>query len=192
MAGKEEMTMTSKEESEQVEARFAAILRDAAARYADTSGDSLTDFTKTPVHSVADLTQQLNAQNESFSKFRARRHALIGAVSAVLKPVELLGEIVSGAAGDVFSPSESIYGAVMLLVNAAHDVSAQYDAIIELFDELKVCQASIYACIFACYHENANLTKRNSRDDLMCTCKSGCHRHCVRILWKFWHVSSKL
>ncbi len=120
------------------ETQFAAILADAAKVYADSVGSSIDEFMKPPMRSVEDLTHQLDIQNERFSEFRAKRHAIFGAIATALKPVEMVGDIVSGAASEVFAPSQNIYSAVMYLVNAAHDVSSTYDSIIELFEELKV------------------------------------------------------
>ena len=86
---------------------------------------------------------QLDIQNGRFSKFRDRRHGLVSAISAALRPIELVGELVSGVAQETFQPSQNIYCAVMYLVNAAHDVSSTYDAIVELFDQLKVSSANL-------------------------------------------------
>lgn len=120
------------------ETQFAAILADAAKSYSDTTGDRLDDFMTPTMRSVDDLMHHLDLQNDRFSEFRAKRHTIFGAIAIALKPVELVGDIVSGAASEVFAPSQNIYSAVMYLVNAAHNVSSTYDSIVELFEELKV------------------------------------------------------
>lgn len=121
-----------------MEKQFAVILADAAKLFADTTNESLDAFMKPPMRTVDDLTHQLDLQNERFSEFRAKRHAIFGAIATVFKPVEMVGDIISGAAAEVFAPSQNIYSAVMYLINAANDVSSVYDSIIELFEQLKV------------------------------------------------------
>jgi hypothetical protein len=119
-------------------AAFAAILSDATRRYKDTGGESLDDYLKPPMRSVADLAQQLDQQNERFSEYRAKRHSIFSAVSTALKPVELVGDIVAGGAAEVFPPTQHIFSSVMYLISAAHDVSSVYDSIVALFEQLKV------------------------------------------------------
>ncbi|KOS22458.1 hypothetical protein ESCO_002311 [Escovopsis weberi] len=125
-----------------IEARFAAIVSDAAKQYAGSSAakagrSALEELLDPPLRSLNDLIQQLAIHNAHFVHFRARRQAIINVVSAALEPVEVLGDLVSGASEDAFPPAHYIFGAVMYLVKAAHDVSSTYDSIIELFTKLK-------------------------------------------------------
>ncbi|KAM0466778.1 hypothetical protein ACHAPV_000287 [Trichoderma viride] len=122
-----------------VEAQFAAILADATKLYNDSSdkGPTLKEFLTPPMKSVSDLTLQLTIQNDQFSHFREKRQKIFDAVGAALRPVELIGDIVAEGASEVFPPTQGIFAAVMYLVNAAHDVSAMYDSILDLFEKLK-------------------------------------------------------
>lgn len=119
------------------QAQFSAILEGAAKSFSDASGEKLVDFLNPPLKSVADLTRQLDLQNNDFGQFRARRQKIFSTLAAALTPVEVIGEIVAGAASDTFSPAEGIFGAVAYLIGGARDVSAIYDAIVELFEQLK-------------------------------------------------------
>ncbi|PFH62147.1 hypothetical protein XA68_14816 [Ophiocordyceps unilateralis] len=119
-----------------VEGQFAAILADAARSYKEKSGGSLDDFMTPPMASVDDLQRQLNIHNDGFAAFRAKRQAVFGAVASALRPVELVGDIAAGAASHAFAPSQTIYAAVLFLISAGHNVSATYDSIVELFEQL--------------------------------------------------------
>lgn len=123
-----------------MESLFAAILADAAKLYSESSGNaiSLGDFSAPQMNSVEDLKHHLELQNGKFSQFREKRQSIFDAISVALRPVELVGEMVAGVASDVFAPAQSIFCAVMYLVNAANNVSSMYDSIVELFDQLKV------------------------------------------------------
>lgn len=130
--------VASKHEPPDVEQRFADILADAAKLYREKSSEALVDFMTPPMNSVDDLQKQLSLQNDGFSAFRAKRQSVFDAVATALRPVELVGQIAAGAASAAYPPSQSIYAAALFLVNAAHNLSATYDSIIELFDQLKV------------------------------------------------------
>ncbi|RCI11035.1 hypothetical protein L249_5184 [Ophiocordyceps polyrhachis-furcata BCC 54312] len=119
-----------------VEGQFAAILADAASSYKEKSGRPLDKFMTPPMNSVDDLKRELNLQNDGFLAFRAKRQAIFSAVSVALRPVELVGDIVAGAASQAFAPSQTIYSASLYLINAGHNVSSTYDSIIELFQQL--------------------------------------------------------
>ncbi len=130
--------MDSKDKQPGVKAEFQAVLAESAKRYKDTSGQNISDFINPTLCSIDELKRQLDAHNDGFSAFRKKRESLFGTLSAMLKPVEMVGEIVSGAASDAFPAASSIFSAVMFLVNAADDVSSKYDSIVELFEQLKV------------------------------------------------------
>lgn len=130
--------MAVRKDNEGAEAQFAQILDDASKLYSDSSKNKLVDFLDPPISSVKGLLGQIDKQNEQFSKFREKRQSIFSALAACLTPVEVIGEIVSGAAADSFAPAEGIFGAVAYLINAARDVSSAYDTIIELFELLKV------------------------------------------------------
>ncbi|PHH90061.1 hypothetical protein CDD83_4633 [Cordyceps sp. RAO-2017] len=130
-----------------VRSQFAQVVADAARLYKDKAGESLDDFSTPAIKSVEDLERQLSLQNDEFSAFRAKRQAVFDALNTTLKPVELVGEIVAGAAASAFAPAQSIYAATMFLINAAHNVSTTYDSIIELFDQLKDFTARLHVYV---------------------------------------------
>ncbi|KAF4982107.1 hypothetical protein FZEAL_2213 [Fusarium zealandicum] len=129
--------MADRKEGMGAEAQFNQILNDASKIYSDSSKEKLDDFMNPPIKSINDLLGQIDKQNEQFSKFREKRQTIFSALSAALAPVEIVGEIVAGAASDMFAPAEGIYGAVAYLIDAARDVSSAYDSIVELFEHLK-------------------------------------------------------
>jgi hypothetical protein len=130
--------MAVRKDKDGAEAQFAQILDDASKLYSDSSKNKLVDFLNPPISSVKGLLGQIDKQNEQFTKFREKRQSIFSALAACLTPVEVIGEIVSGAAADSFAPAEGIFGAVAYLINAARDVSSAYDTIVELFELLKV------------------------------------------------------
>ena len=136
--------MVQEREQLDAERRFAGILAESAKLYKDKSGETLADFMSTQLRSVDQLKQELARQNNDFDVFRAKRQKIFDAVGAALKPVELIGEIASSAASEVFAPAQHIYTAVLFLVNAAKNVSAAYDTITELFEQLKVSESRAY------------------------------------------------
>lgn len=122
--------------SSSMERQFADVLKSAAKVYKDSTGETLESFMTPPMRTVDDLERELSRRNGTFAAFRAKRRTLFDALVVVLKPVEVAGHIVASAASDAFAPAQNIYAAVMYLVNAARNVSATYDAILELFAQL--------------------------------------------------------
>ncbi|EXK44377.1 hypothetical protein FOXG_04094 [Fusarium oxysporum f. sp. lycopersici 4287] len=129
--------MAVRKDKDTAEAQFAQILDDASKLYSSDSKDKLGDFLNPPINNVTDLIKQVDKQNDQFTKFREKRQSIFSAMAACLTPVEVIGEIVSGAAADSFAPAEGIFGAVAYLIGAARDVSSAYDTIVELFEHLK-------------------------------------------------------
>ncbi|KAF4446191.1 Vegetative incompatibility protein HET-E-1 [Fusarium austroafricanum] len=120
------------------EAQFQQILEDASKVHSDSKEKyKLGDFLNPPINNVQDLIALVGKQNDQFTKFREKRQNIFSAMSACLTPVEVIGEVVSGAAKESFAPAEGIFGAVALLINAARDVSSAYDTIVELFEVLR-------------------------------------------------------
>ncbi|KAJ6781465.1 hypothetical protein PWT90_02669 [Aphanocladium album] len=120
-----------------MDAQFAAIAADAAKRYSVSSKAPLDDFLSPKIKTVDELIKQVELQNEQFAEFRAKRHAIFGAMAAALKPIEVIGEIVAGAAEEGFPPAQNVFSAVVYLIKAAKDTSAMYDGIIELLEQLQ-------------------------------------------------------
>ncbi len=121
-----------------MDAQFAAIAADAAKKYAESSKVQLDDFLSPKIKTVAELTTQIELQNAQFQAFRAKRHALFGAMAAAMEPIEVIGGIVAGVAEEGFPPAQHVFSAVVYLIKAAKDTSAMYDGIIELFEQLQV------------------------------------------------------
>ncbi|KAL8411612.1 hypothetical protein RB596_001034 [Gaeumannomyces avenae] len=119
-----------------VEALFAAALASAQLRVGESKAKRLEDFMKPPLSSVQDLLNVVDSQNEKFTSFREKRKPLFDAVLAACTPLEKVGEALAGAASEAFPPAQSVFAAVMYLINAAKDISQIYDSIIELFVQL--------------------------------------------------------
>ena len=76
-------------------------------------------------------------QQARFSEYRGKRQKLFRVLGNVLKPIELLGNLAAGGASVAFPPSSLVFGAVLYLINAGQGVSACYDAITNLFNEVQ-------------------------------------------------------
>ena len=157
----------------QANAQFAAVLADAAKQYADSSQKNLAEYMTPPMKSVDDLIQQLELQSKHFSEFRAKRRSICDLVAAVVKPVEVVGELVSDAASYVFAPSQNIYCSILFLIKAADDVTSMYDSIVELFEQLRVCFAVASSPL-----RLVLMDPRTSRRDSMSMFSIKCHLHC--------------
>ncbi|KAF9874333.1 nacht and tpr domain protein [Colletotrichum karsti] len=123
--------------SDSINRQFAAILADAQKQYADSTGLDLKDYMNPPMKTTEDLLNVINRQNEQFTSFREKRQKLFQGLSAACKPLEVVGEALAGASEDIFPPGQTIFAAVMYLVNAANGVSTCYDSIIDLFDQMQ-------------------------------------------------------
>lgn len=114
------------------------IYKAAIRRYQEITKEKLDDPSITRLTTLGDLTDAIDARNKEFTAFREKRHGLFTILSAAMRPIELIGDLAAGGASMAFPPSTFVFGAVSLLINAAKDVSAKYDAIIELMETLKV------------------------------------------------------
>ncbi|OHE98612.1 NACHT and TPR domain-containing protein [Colletotrichum orchidophilum] len=123
--------------SDSIDRQFAAILANAQKQYADSKGLDLQGYMEPPMRSTDDLLNVITRENEKFQTFREKRQTLFECLSAACKPLEVVGEALAGASEEVFPPGQTIFAAVAYLINAAKDVSACYDSIIELFDQMK-------------------------------------------------------
>ncbi|KAF4120891.1 TPR protein [Geosmithia morbida] len=136
----------AKDDKSALEAAFQAVIADAAELHKESSGHSINDFMNPPMRSIDDLNSQLDNYNKSFGAFRSKRDSIFGTLKAMLQPIQAVGDIVAGAAGEAFPATQTIYTAILFLVNAAKDVSSNYDAIFELFELLKA--VAIFASFF--------------------------------------------
>jgi hypothetical protein len=119
-------------------AQIPDIYKAAIERYEETTKKKLDDPSITRLITVSDLTNALDARNNEFTAFREKRHGIFAVLSVAMRPIELFGDLAAGGASMAFPPSSLVFGAVSFLINAAKDVSAKYDAIIELMGTLKV------------------------------------------------------
>ncbi|OAQ98064.1 hypothetical protein LLEC1_02308 [Akanthomyces lecanii] len=79
------------------------------------------------IKTVDELIKQIELRSAQFGAFRAKRHAVFGAMAAAMQPVEVIGEIVAGVAEEGFPPAQHVFAAVLYLIKAAKDTSAMYD-----------------------------------------------------------------
>jgi hypothetical protein len=114
------------------------IYKAAIKRYEDITHKRLDDPSITRLTTLGGLKDEIDARNKEFTTFREKRHGIFAVLSAAMRPIELLGDLAAGGASMAFPPSSLVFGAVSFLINAAKDVSARYDAIVELMDTLKV------------------------------------------------------
>jgi hypothetical protein len=118
--------------------QLAGFIAEAQQLFAETTGGDLKEYMTPPMRTVEDLVSVIIRENDSFSKFRSKRETLCNAILMAMKPIEIFGEAIAGAASELFAPSQNIFSAVMYLIQAAHGVSECYDAITELLGLLKV------------------------------------------------------
>ncbi len=109
----------------------------AVKRYEEITHKPLTDPSIANLTTVQSLTTLLESENNAFIDFRAKRHAIFGAMATAMRPVELLMDFASESASTAFPPSALVFGAVRHLMSAAKGVSEKYDAIIRLMEWLK-------------------------------------------------------
>jgi hypothetical protein len=118
--------------------QFAKIWATAKGQYKATTGEDLDDPSFPHPTSTDDLLDSLGRQNDEFKHFREKKAILYTVLNDACKPIELVGNLAAGGASMVFPPSTLCFGAVMYLIDAAHGVSASYDAITDLLGTLKV------------------------------------------------------
>jgi hypothetical protein len=118
--------------------QIPAIYAQAVASYKEITKNDLDVAVLSRLRNVDDLTREVDAQNQSFSEFREKRHIIFESLSVAMKPIELVGNLSAGGVSMAFPPSSLVFGAVCYLINAAKGVSASYDAIQDLMKTLKV------------------------------------------------------
>lgn len=126
------------EEEKEKPSQFAEIWATAKGQYKATTGDDLDDPSLPHPTSTEELLASLGRQNDEFKHFREKKAILYTVLNEACKPIELVGNLAAGGASMVFPPSTLCFGAVMYLIDAAHGVSASYDAIADLLGTLKV------------------------------------------------------
>jgi hypothetical protein len=121
-----------------IEGQFASLVANAYSHYLKNTGKDAKDFLDPPITSTTALVERLRVENEKFENFRDERRNLLKVVTEIMKPIEGIGALVAGGAAEVFAPTAHIYAAVTFLIGAAHNVSELYDAVDELFGDLRV------------------------------------------------------
>lgn len=119
------------------------IYKAAIERYEEITRKKLDDPSLLKLTSVEGLIQTIESDNAKFESFRAKRHGIFAALASAMRPIELLGDLAAGAAEMAFEPSALVFGAISLLIHAAKDVSASYDAILDVMEMLKVGPISL-------------------------------------------------
>jgi fungal STAND N-terminal Goodbye domain len=122
--------------------QFNLIWAEACARYQQVAEVNPSDPSFPRPSSLHDLQTLVEQRNGDFKAFREKRGSLFHALSAIGQPIEVLGKVIADVAADAFPPSAVCYGAISYLIQAAKNVSDSYDAIITLFERLKVSYAS--------------------------------------------------
>ena len=114
------------------------IYQTAIRRFEEITKKKLDDPDLLKMRTVDDLLQQVESRNQKFVEFRGRKHVFFQALSAAMKPIELVGNLAAGGASMAFPPSALCFNAAQYLIGAAKNVSQSYDAIQDLMGTLKV------------------------------------------------------
>ena len=124
--------------------QIPVIYDQAIKRYKKITNKELNDveFLK-KIRNVEDLIKEVDEKNKAFANFRKKRQIFFEVLRGAMKPLELFGNITAGGACTLFPPSSFVFGAVILLINAAKGTTASYDAIQDLMMTLKVWQFAI-------------------------------------------------
>ncbi|KAL4944137.1 hypothetical protein BDV06DRAFT_220606 [Aspergillus oleicola] len=101
------------------------------------AGMTLDVETLKKLQNVDDLTNEIDARNKNFAEFRQKRSYIFDAMKTALIPIQLFGDLTTGAAAIAFPPTSLVFRAVTYLMSAAKGVAASYDAIQELMGPLK-------------------------------------------------------
>ncbi|KAF2837374.1 NACHT and TPR domain protein [Patellaria atrata CBS 101060] len=120
-----------------LEDQFAVIWNAALARYADTTGQRVSDSSFPKPTATEDLMDLIRRQNNSFVSFREHHGNVFSALDAALHPLEVLSKVSEGGAVQVLPQTCVLFGAVSVMIYAARGVTAAYDAIQELFETLR-------------------------------------------------------
>ncbi|KAI2823063.1 hypothetical protein CBS115989_1773 [Aspergillus niger] len=126
------MTITHESHSQ-----FAVTWDLALKRYTAAVGRQLDDPSLPHPSSVEELLNRLDSQNGHFSQFRENKRSLFNILTCICNPIERFGSMAASIASNAFPASSVCFSAITYLIDAAKDVSASYNAVIELFFTLK-------------------------------------------------------
>lgn len=123
--------------------QVASLWSEAIKQYETITKKKLEDPALQRLTTVNALLETVELENNNFSEFRDKGQRIRNVVKYAMTPIELVGNVASGGATEVFPPSAYIFGGVKLLIGAAKGVSEKYDAIIDTMSALKVCDFSL-------------------------------------------------
>ncbi|OBT77456.1 hypothetical protein VF21_05215 [Pseudogymnoascus sp. 05NY08] len=103
--------------------QVSKIWEAAIRRYEDVTNKKLDGPSVRSLTTVNELRDAIEDQNKVFADFRQKRHGLFAALSAAMRPIELVGAAAGEAGAMVFPPTKG--------------VSEKYDAIVEVLEALK-------------------------------------------------------
>ncbi|KAK2736232.1 hypothetical protein FQN57_000830 [Myotisia sp. PD_48] len=125
--------------------QIPGIYKQAIRKFEEITKQNLDDPALLRLNTIDDLMKEIDYRNDKFSEFRETRHLFFDTLQGALMPVELIGNLASGAASMAFPPSTLVFGAFSYLMNAAKGVSASYDAIQDLLESLKALRLKVYS-----------------------------------------------
>jgi hypothetical protein len=89
------------------------------------------------LHSLEDLSKQLELEQQKFSSFREKHSKLTHALHQTVRPFIAIADIATSAISlSPFAPASTILGAAVFMVQAAGGVSEAYDWIEQLLNKL--------------------------------------------------------
>lgn len=133
------MTITHESHSQ-----FAVTWDLALKRYTAAVGRQLDDPSLPHPSSVEELLNRLDSQNGHSSQFRENKRSLFNILTCICNPIERFGSMAASIASNAFPASSVCFSAITYLIDAAKDVSASYNAVIELFFTLKASLSVFY------------------------------------------------
>ncbi|KAF4627731.1 hypothetical protein G7Y89_g10420 [Cudoniella acicularis] len=114
-----------------------AIWKAAISRYEEITLQKIESFAG--VNSADEILDQIHERERRFKGYRhdgSKLDKFRSHVNKSLGPIEKLSNIVASAASTSFPPSTAIFTAVSYLIKAVNSVSADYDRIAGLFEDL--------------------------------------------------------
>lgn len=118
---------------------FIELWEDAIVKYLDTTNRSESEQrVLKQIKTFEQLDEKLENDHRLFSAFRERHASLRHRFKYFTQPINALSNLASGVLGlTPFAPASTIFGALTFLVKATEGVSAAYDWIDQLFDQLE-------------------------------------------------------
>ena len=117
---------------------FPELWDEAVFKYEKMTGRKLQgDLEFSTLSSLDDFDKEIAGLRDQFLTFRAHRRRILSALSKVIKPLEAITDVVSRGIGNTpFAPVAAVFGAVTYLCKACDSVSAAYDGLEGLFEDI--------------------------------------------------------